>query len=123
MSCVIWDRKNEIKKAELSMLEISSAIIGKVDSKPDSMDYFYVGIFFSTTLAFLPVICRLINVSADLTLADAHHFFEEMYTNITLIESQINTNCTVLTFYKAVLGDVLGEFRRNIFSSLNGNVW
>lgn len=123
VSCVIWDRKNEIRKAELSMLEISSTIIGKVESKQDSMDYFYIGIFFSTILAFLPVICRVINISSELTLTGAHHFLEEVYANVTLIESSLGKNCTVLRFYRRVFGETLGGLQSYILLMFNGNIW
>lgn len=32
-----------MKKADLSVLDISSAIIARVEAKPDTMDYFYMG--------------------------------------------------------------------------------
>lgn len=65
MSCTIWEH-NEIKKAELSVFDISSAIISKVELMPQSMDYFYVGIVISTVLAVLPAIFRFCNTcSAD----------------------------------------------------------
>lgn len=35
-----------MKKADLSVLDISSAIIARVESMPESMDYFYVGKLF-----------------------------------------------------------------------------
>lgn len=102
------------------MLEISSVIIGKVESKPDSMDYFYVGILFSTVLAFLPVISRIINISTELTFRDVQFYLDEVYANV---ESGINGNCTVLTFYGNVFGQVLGELRNYTSSSINGRVW
>lgn len=120
---MIWDRKNEVKKAELSMLEISSAIIGKVESKPDSMDYFYIGIFFSTILSFLPVICRVINISTEITFIDVHNFLEEIYTNVTSIESQIDKNCTILIYYREVYRQILEGLRKYMFWALNGNFW
>lgn len=60
VSCTIWEH-NEIKKAELSVFDISSAIISKVEMMPQSMDYFYVGIALATVLAVLPAIFRFCN--------------------------------------------------------------
>lgn len=105
------------------MLEISSVIIGKVEAKRDSMDYFYIGIFFSTIIAFLPVICRVINISTELSFREVEHFLNEIYANITFVESQIDKNCTVLNFYREVFKEILGRVGNCIHSILNGNVW
>lgn len=64
VSCTIWER-TEIKKAELSVFDISSAIISKVELMPQSMDHFYVGIFISTILAVLPALFRFCNSVAE----------------------------------------------------------
>jgi len=45
VSCTIWESR-DVKKADLSVLDISSAIIARVESMPESMDYFYVGKLF-----------------------------------------------------------------------------
>lgn len=64
MSCTIWEC-NEIKKADLSVFDISSAIISKVEMMPQSMDYFYVGVVISTLLAVLPALFRFCNSCVD----------------------------------------------------------
>jgi hypothetical protein len=38
----VWESR-DVKKADLSVLDISSAIIARVESMPENMDYFYVG--------------------------------------------------------------------------------
>jgi len=38
----MWEKK-EVKKADLSVLDISSAIIARVEEIPEQMDYFYLG--------------------------------------------------------------------------------
>lgn len=48
-----------MKKADLSVLDISSAIIGRGESIPDSLDYFYFCIFFSFVLSMIPVLIRI----------------------------------------------------------------
>ncbi|XP_053984269.1 protein phtf isoform X1 [Hylaeus volcanicus] len=58
VSCAIWTRR-DIKKAELSVLDISSAIIARVESMPESMNYFYGGLILSVVLALIPSIKRL----------------------------------------------------------------
>jgi hypothetical protein len=42
VSCTVWESR-DVKKADLSVLDISSAIIARVESMPENMDYFYVG--------------------------------------------------------------------------------
>uniref|UniRef100_A0A1B6D162 PHTF1/2 N-terminal domain-containing protein n=1 Tax=Clastoptera arizonana TaxID=38151 RepID=A0A1B6D162_9HEMI len=58
VSCTIWENQ-EIKKAELSILDISSAIIARVENMPENMDFFYAGMIMSALLASIPSICRL----------------------------------------------------------------
>jgi len=43
VSCTIWE-DNDAKRADLSVLDISSAIIARVESMPENVDYFYGGI-------------------------------------------------------------------------------
>lgn len=38
----MW-KKKEVKKANLSVLDISSAIIARVEAMPENVDYFYIG--------------------------------------------------------------------------------
>lgn len=38
----MWEKK-DVKKANLSVLDISSAIIARVEAMPENVDYFYIG--------------------------------------------------------------------------------
>ncbi|XP_014253008.1 putative homeodomain transcription factor isoform X2 [Cimex lectularius] len=58
VSCTMWE-KREVKKAELSVLDISSAIIARVEAMPEHIDYFYAGIFVSIFLGLVPSLYRL----------------------------------------------------------------
>lgn len=49
----------ECQKVDLSVLDISSAIIRKVESVKHSNEYFYLGFLLSLVLAFIPVIFRI----------------------------------------------------------------
>lgn len=60
VSCTIWTRR-DIKKAELSVLDISSAIIARAESTPESLDYFYGGLVLSVVLTVIPAMRRLSN--------------------------------------------------------------
>ncbi|GFT30844.1 putative homeodomain transcription factor 2 [Nephila pilipes] len=60
VSCTIWEH-NECKKADLTALDISSAIIQKVDSSQHSSEYLYIGVFFAIVLSLLPLLFRLRN--------------------------------------------------------------
>ncbi|XP_050297480.1 protein phtf [Anthonomus grandis grandis] len=57
-SCTIYER-DEIKKADLSMLDISSIIISKVEATPSTPDYFYAGIVVASFITILPLLCRV----------------------------------------------------------------
>lgn len=57
VSCLIW-HVTEIKEASLSVLDIISAIITRVESVPENMDYFYFGVFLSTMIALTPALSR-----------------------------------------------------------------
>ncbi len=58
VSCTIWVGQ-DAKKADLTVLDISSTIIGKVEIIRENSDYLYLGIFFSSILAFLPSLWRI----------------------------------------------------------------
>ncbi|XP_053202766.1 protein PHTF2-like isoform X2 [Panonychus citri] len=58
VSCAIWQTR-ECQKVDLSVLDISSAIIRKVESVKHSNEYFYLGFLLSLVLAFIPVIFRI----------------------------------------------------------------
>lgn len=64
VSCTIWENR-EIKKADLSVLDISSSIIARVETMPETPDYFYMGVVLSLLLAFLPPLCRLSESAYD----------------------------------------------------------
>lgn len=52
-----------MKRADLSVLDISSAIIARVESMPENIDYFYGGICVSVVISLLPSLCRLIDMA------------------------------------------------------------
>ncbi|XP_050541710.1 protein phtf isoform X3 [Daktulosphaira vitifoliae] len=60
VSCTMWEKK-EVKKADLSVLDISSAIIARVEEIPEQMDYFYLGVFLSVIISIMPSGYRLVN--------------------------------------------------------------
>lgn len=69
VSCTIWEG-NECKKADLTALDISSAIIQKVDSTHHSTEYLCIGVFFAVALSFLPLIFRLKNGASAYDIQD-----------------------------------------------------
>ncbi|KAH8253152.1 hypothetical protein KR032_003776, partial [Drosophila birchii] len=70
ISCTIWDQR-DAKKAQLSVLEIASCIIERVDSMGETNDYIYIGVVFSFILTLIPIFCRLCEVRliADVCLS------------------------------------------------------
>ncbi|KAL0102360.1 hypothetical protein PUN28_018704 [Cardiocondyla obscurior] len=90
VSCTIWTRR-DVKKAELSVLDISSAIIARVESMPESMNYFYGGLILSIALCLIPSIKRLsdhigseniCNGSVSLLPSDMIQVNLETYTDV-----------------------------------------
>lgn len=63
VSCTLWTTKHEAKKAEMSVLDISMAIIQRVDSIPETCDYVYIGLVLSLILSLTPTYCRLCDVA------------------------------------------------------------
>lgn len=61
VNCTIWDGR-ELKKVEMSVLDISSVIIKRVEAIPDTCDYIYIGVVFSLVLSLVPAFCRLCEV-------------------------------------------------------------
>jgi hypothetical protein len=62
VSVTLWT-KHEAKKAEMSVLEISSSIIKRVDSIPETYDYVYIAMVLSVILSITPIYCRLCDLS------------------------------------------------------------
>ncbi|XP_059620468.1 protein phtf [Phlebotomus argentipes] len=64
ISCTVWDRR-DAKKAEMSVLDISSAIIERVEAMPETCDYVYIGVVFSIALSLIPAVCRICEATID----------------------------------------------------------
>ncbi|KFB35122.1 hypothetical protein ZHAS_00001027 [Anopheles sinensis] len=75
VSCTIWEAR-EAKKAEMSVLEISSAIIERVEAMPESCDYVYIGVVLSVFLSLVPAFCRLCEATVDSTNSTEVNFLD-----------------------------------------------
>ncbi|XP_054738029.1 protein phtf [Anastrepha obliqua] len=75
ISCTVWEQR-EIKKAQMSVLEISSCIIERVESMPETNDYIYIGLGFSVILSLIPSFCRLCEVTIDSTNTSEINYLE-----------------------------------------------
>jgi len=58
VSCTIWEEA-EIKKADLTVLDVAAAIIAKVDVMPESTDYLCGGLIMAVIFALLPIVYRI----------------------------------------------------------------
>ncbi|XP_046914500.2 putative homeodomain transcription factor [Dermatophagoides farinae] len=58
VSCSLWQH-NVCQKFDLSVVDISSSIIRKVETVEHSNEYIYLGILFSLTVSLIPSIYRL----------------------------------------------------------------
>ncbi|CAG9836717.1 unnamed protein product [Diabrotica balteata] len=119
VSCIIWE-KNEMKTADLSMIEISSVIIGRVDSMPESKDYFYIGVLVSSTLAFLPVICKFLNTSSY-SFLEFKCFIDNLYVNVS--RALPSNSTTILLLHRTMVEEVIIQSRRWFVSIFSGNFW
>ncbi|XP_062543085.1 protein phtf isoform X2 [Armigeres subalbatus] len=75
VSCTIWDAR-EAKKAEMSVLDISSAIIERVEAMPETCDYVYIGVVLSIILSLVPAFCRLCEATVDSASTTEINFLE-----------------------------------------------
>lgn len=80
VSCMIW-HATEIKEASLTVLDIISAIITRVESVPENMDYFYFGLFLSTIIAITPSMSRIFGCNSDITPYNDTAFLSLEYFN------------------------------------------
>ncbi|XP_034181176.2 putative homeodomain transcription factor [Osmia lignaria lignaria] len=122
VSCTIWTRR-DIKKAELSVLDISSAIIARVESMPESMNYFYGGLMLSVVLSLIPSLKRLSdlvgmdnssNVTSSLIPNDLTYVNFETYSDIL---SKIIDLAFGTTLWERMVV-LISAFERLILSSL-----
>lgn len=122
VSCTIWTRR-DIKKAELSVLDISSAIIARVESMPENMNYFYGGLMLSVVLALIPSIKRLSdhvgmdnssNVTSSLIPNDLTYVNLETYSDI--LAKVIDLTFGTTLWERIVV--LISAFERLILSSL-----
>ncbi|XP_043250245.1 protein phtf [Colletes gigas] len=122
VSCAIWTRR-DIKKAELSVLDISSAIIARVESMPESMNYFYGGLLLSVVLSLIPSIKRLNDhVGMDNSSNVTSSFIPNDLTYVNL-ETYSDIICKVISLaFGATLWErivvLISAFERLILSCL-----
>ena len=57
VSCMIWEDE-EVKKADLTVLDVGWSIIQKVDKIPQSSDYLMFGVVLSVVIMLLPPLFR-----------------------------------------------------------------
>ena len=60
---MIWEGE-DLKKVDLTVLDISWSIIQKVDKIPETCDYLVLGVAFSVLMACLPVLFRAYHAKA-----------------------------------------------------------
>lgn len=75
VTVTLWTKQSEAKKGEMNAFDISSAIIQRVDSIPETYDYIYIGMVFAFILALTPAYCRLCDLTKD-TNSSANNLFD-----------------------------------------------
>lgn len=94
VSCTIF-HKHEVKKAEMSVLDIASAIIERVERIPETSDYIYIGLILSVILALTPTYCRLCDATFDFNNSTDIKFLD---MPVILLEKTAFSWITLLTF-------------------------
>lgn len=79
----------------MSVLDISSTIIEKVEAMPETCDYIYIGSFLSILLSLIPAFCRLCESIVDPTNSTEINFFEMPGL---LLEKASFSSTTILLF-------------------------
>ncbi|XP_055626477.1 protein phtf isoform X2 [Toxorhynchites rutilus septentrionalis] len=102
VSCTIWEAR-EAKKAEMSVLDISSAIIERVEAMPETCDYVYIGVVLSLILSLIPAFCRLCEAIVDPANSTELSFLE---MPVLLLEKASFSCIAILRF---ALGDSTWE--------------
>lgn len=86
VTCTLF-KKHEAKKAEMSVLDISSSIIQRVDSIPETCDYVYIGLVLSLILSLTPTYCRLCEVALDSNSTGLPHIIFDLHRVMMAQES------------------------------------
>lgn len=60
----------------MSVLDISSAIIERVDAIPDTCEYVYIGLALSVLLSLVPVFCRMCEAAANMSNSTELHVLD-----------------------------------------------
>ncbi|XP_075215906.1 putative homeodomain transcription factor isoform X2 [Lycorma delicatula] len=105
VSCTMWE-KRDVKKADLSVLDISSAIIARVEAMPEQMEFFYAGMVASVLLAAIPSIHRLVTDSSNMTT---------LTQSDSLVPAALNVNS--FDFIRSILSTSLGTVIDSAFGS------
>uniref|UniRef100_A0A6B2E938 Putative homeodomain transcription factor-like protein n=1 Tax=Phlebotomus kandelakii TaxID=1109342 RepID=A0A6B2E938_9DIPT len=92
ISCTIWDRR-DAKKAEMSVLDISSAIIERVEAMPETCDYVYIGVVFSIALSLIPAVCRICEATIDSSNSTEINFLD---VPVLLMETSLDISSLAL---------------------------
>ncbi|GAB0086776.1 Protein phtf [Sergentomyia squamirostris] len=103
ISCTIWDRR-DAKKAEMSVLDISSAIIERVEAMPETCDYVYIGVVFSLALSLVPAVCRICEATID-----SSNSTEVNFLDVPVLLMETTSDISSVTLLKLAFGETQWE--------------
>lgn len=106
VSCTVWS-KHEAKKAEMSVLDISLAIIKRVELIPETSDYIIIGLALSLILSLTPTYCRLCEVSIDSTSNSTG--LPHILLEIPRVMMEETSSLSVVSFLHYAFGKTLWE--------------
>lgn len=100
ISCTLFQEK-EWQKIDLSMIDISSMIIKKVDTTRYSNEYFYFAILFSLLFAFIPQIFRFQQLCTNLNSTEFLQSNPATLSNLVMDKQLMNCDQSELNVLDA----------------------
>lgn len=79
VSCLIWEG-SEVKKVELTGIDIGWTIIEKVDNIPESSDYIWIGLVFSLIIGCIPIFFKVYHTKEFFSLLNLHALVDLLWS-------------------------------------------
>lgn len=79
VSCLIWEG-SEVKKVELTGIDIGWTIIEKVDNIPESSDYIWIGLVFSLIIGCIPIFFKIYHTKEFFSLLNLHALVDLLWS-------------------------------------------
>lgn len=88
----------------MSVLDISSAIIERVEAMPETCDYVYIGVVFSIALSLIPAVYRICEATID-----SNNSTELNFLDVPVLLMETSSDFFSLTLFKLAFGETQWE--------------